>query len=89
MSLMTPNWSCSIQAHILAETTVGMAHGTSMAARSRPRPRKPAFRISAMPTPSTVSNSTVTPAKASVLPSAFQNSRSASRPYQPAASRVR
>jgi len=73
----------------LADTTVGMAHGTSMAARSRPRPRKPVFRISAMPTPSTVSKNTVTAAKVSVLASAFQNSRSASRPYQPSASWVR
>ena len=40
MSLMTPNWSCSIQPHILAETMVGMAQGTSTAARTMARPVK-------------------------------------------------
>ena len=40
-----------IQAHSLAETTVGMAHGTRMLARMRPLPRKALFMISAIATP--------------------------------------
>ena len=40
MSLMMPNRSLNIHAHICAETTVGIAHGISTAARSRPRPRQ-------------------------------------------------
>ena len=42
-SLMMPNWSCSIQPHILAETMVGIAQGISIAARTRPRPVNSAF----------------------------------------------
>ena len=38
-SLITPNTSLNIHAHICADTTVGIAQGISTAARSRPRPR--------------------------------------------------
>ena len=38
--LMMPNWSCSIQPHILADTMVGMAQGTSTAVRTKVRPLK-------------------------------------------------
>ena len=34
MSLRMPNWSFIIQAHILAETMVGIAQGMSTAART-------------------------------------------------------
>ena len=34
MSLMMPNWSLSIHAHILAETMVGIAQGMRIAART-------------------------------------------------------
>jgi hypothetical protein len=37
-SLMTPNWSCSIQFHMRAETTVGIAQGMRTMARMSPRP---------------------------------------------------
>ncbi len=55
MSFKMPNWSLSIQAHILADTMVGMAQGIKMAARTRPRPGKLAFSTSATIRPSTVS----------------------------------
>ena len=53
---MMPNWSFSIQAHILAETMVGIAQGTRMAARTMPRPRNSAFSTSATIMPMTVSS---------------------------------
>ncbi len=62
-SLMMPYWSCSIQPHILAETIVGIAHGTSTAARTSPRARKVEFNTRAMPKPSSVSMLTDTTAK--------------------------
>ena len=40
MSLITPNWSWSIQFHILAETTVGIAQGMRMMARMMPAARE-------------------------------------------------
>ena len=33
-----PNWSLSIHCHIFAETIVGIAQGTRIAARTMPRP---------------------------------------------------
>ncbi len=59
MWLMRPNWSFSIQLHILAETTVGMAHGISTAARTRPRPGNVRLRTSATAIPRMVSMTTV------------------------------
>ena len=82
MSLTMPNWSLSIQAHIFAETTVGIAHGTSIAARISPRPGSRALTSSAIATPSTVSMATETNAKTSVLRSARSHCGSVSTPYQ-------
>ena len=79
---MIPNWSLSIQAHILAETTVGIAQGTSTAARTQPRPGKSAFSTRAMAMPSTVSSVTEAAAKISVLASARHQVGSARMPYQ-------
>ncbi len=79
-SLITPNWSLSIQPHILALTMVGMAHGISTAARTRPRKGKSMFSTSAMAMPSTVSTLTVTRVKRTVFQTAFHQPESASRP---------
>src|SRR3546814_20121244 len=68
-----------IQAHILAETTVGIAQGISTAARNRPRPGRWASRVSAMTRPSSVSRETETTAKTTVLPTARPHSRSSAR----------
>src|SRR2546421_7105678 len=57
-SLMIPNWSLSIQLHILAETIVGTAHGISTAVRTKPRPGNEALRTRAMTIPKTVSKVT-------------------------------
>ena len=78
----TPNWSCSIQAHILAETTVGIAQGISTAARNRARPGNSAFITRARITPSTTSMATDPAAKTRVFQTAFHHSGSVSRPYQ-------
>ena len=56
---MTPNVSSSIHFHICAATTVGIAHGTSITARMRPRPLNLEFTTSAMTRPSANSNVTV------------------------------
>ena len=54
-SLMTPfDWS--IDFHICAATTVGIAHGTSITARMTPRPLKLELTMSAIMSPSTNSN---------------------------------
>ena len=54
MSLATP-LALKIHFHSRAETTVGMAHGTRMLARIRPRPLNAWFMISAIATPMTTS----------------------------------
>jgi hypothetical protein len=57
--LTTPSgWKFHSQS--FAETAVGIAHGTSTLARTRPRPRKALFMISAMPKPTTSSKAIVT-----------------------------
>ena len=76
---MIAEHSLNIQAHICAETTVGIAQGISTAARSRPRPRKCAFSASAMPRPRMVSMVTETRANTMVLRTAFHQSGSVSR----------
>ena len=54
----------------LAVTAVGIAHGTRMAARTRPRPRKVRFMIVANHSPSTISIATDTTVKNRVTQSA-------------------
>ena len=76
---MTPYWSFSIQLHILAETTVGIAQGMSTAARSSPRPGMWAFSVSAMTMPIAVSSATEMTVKNSVLPTALHQSGSSNR----------
>ena len=57
--LTTPSgWKFHSQS--LAATAVGIAHGTSTLARTRPRPRKALFMINAMAKPMTSSNAIVT-----------------------------
>ena len=57
-SLMTPfDWS--IDFHIWAATTVGIAHGTSITARMTPRPLKLELTTRAMASPSANSKTTV------------------------------
>src|ERR1041384_1053911 len=58
-SLTPPKVSSSIHFHICAATTVGIAHGTSITARMRPRPLKLELTTRAMISPSTNSNATV------------------------------
>src|SRR5690349_10692388 len=60
ISLSTPNWSCSIQPHILAETMVGIAQGIRTAARTMARPLNSAFSTNATMVPRTVSIETDT-----------------------------
>src|SRR3954454_22929942 len=62
-----------IQAQSLAETTVGMAHGTRMLARMSPLPLNALFMIKAIATPMTISMTTQTTVKNVVLKNAFQN----------------
>jgi len=90
--LMTPNWSCSIQPHILAETMVGIAQGTSTAARTQARPLNSWFSSIATARPSAVSSVTDTSENFSVLridrpQSLFQKPSVwlglANRPYSP------
>jgi hypothetical protein len=80
MSLMMPNWSCSIQAHIRADTMVGMAQGISTAARTKPRPLNSWCRTSAMMRPKTVSKLTDTTVKRIVFHTARHQRGSASTP---------
>ena len=57
-SLITPfDWS--IDFHICAATTVGIAHGISITARMRPRPLKLELTMRAIASPSTNSKPTV------------------------------
>ena len=74
--LITPNTSWSIQPHICAETTVGIAQGISTAARNRPRPPKWALSASAIAMPSTVSMVTEKVANTTVFQTAFHQSGS-------------
>ena len=59
--------------HSFAVTAVGIAHGTSTDARSRPRPRNDFAITSAIANPMTVSSATVTTVKKKVLPTEPQN----------------
>ncbi len=68
MSLKTPKMSLYIHFHICAETTVGIAHGTSMAARIGPRPLKLELTTSAMTMPRTNSKPTVMTVNLTVVP---------------------
>jgi hypothetical protein len=60
-----PGWN--IRRHMTAEMTVGNAHGTRMAARTKPLPRKALFTASAMPRPITNSSVTLATVKITVL----------------------
>ena len=71
-TLAMPSW-LKIHPHRMAETAVGMAHGTRMAARTKPRPRIALCMMSAMAMPRTVSRTTVTTPKSVVFQAAVQN----------------
>ena len=60
-------WSAKMNCQSFAVTAVGIAQGTSTAARSRPRPRKLRFITSAIHKPSRVSRLTVTTTKNRVM----------------------
>ncbi len=57
-----------------AEMTVGNAHGTRMAARTNPRPRKAWLMASAIPSPIKNSSATLTTVKIRVLESPTRKS---------------
>ena len=59
--------SLYIHFHICAETTVMIAHGTSIAARMKPRPLKFEFTTSAMTRPRMNSKKTVTTVNCTVI----------------------
>lgn len=80
MSLRMPNWSLSIQAHIFAETMVGIAQGIRIAARTSPRPGNCALSTKATIRPSAVSILTERTVNLSVFQTAFHQAGSASRP---------
>src|SRR5699024_11191359 len=63
-----------LNAHNLAVTAVGIAHGTSTAARGRDRPQMFFPMITSMVKPRTVSSETVVTVKKSVLAIAGQKS---------------
>ena len=65
-SLTTPKVSSSIHCHIFAATTVGIAHGTSITARIRPRPLKLELTTRAMISPRANSKTTVIPVNLTV-----------------------
>ena len=75
--MATPFW-LKIQPHRMPETAVGMAQGTRMAARTKPRPRMALCMMRAMDTPSTVSATTVTTPNRVVFQAAFQKRSPAS-----------
>jgi hypothetical protein len=79
-SLATPS-AVKMNCHMIADTAVGMAHGTRMLARTRPLPRSAWCITSAMETPMTISSSSVVTVKNVVLKKAFQN-RSADSPVK-------
>ena len=64
---MIPNCCCNIQSHILADTMVGIAHGTKTAVRTKPRPLNSALSTNATAKPKIVSNVTETIAKKKVF----------------------
>src|SRR5207237_6087772 len=80
-SLMTPKTSSYIHFHICAETTVGIAQGTSMTARMTPRPLKFELTTSAMTRPRTNSNETVISVNLTVSMIEFLKSLSWIRPF--------
>src|SRR5438046_2984675 len=65
--LVPPDWSCSIQPHILADTMVGIAQGTSTAVRTSVRPRNSWFSSIATASPASVSSTTETIANLNVF----------------------
>src|SRR5215468_491134 len=87
--LMKPYWSLSSQPQIFADTTVGIAHGIRIAARTMPRPGNARLSTSATPRPSTVSIPTENTVNHSVFLTARHHTGSASTPYQWPSRRVR
>ncbi|MNT52646.1 hypothetical protein D3C72_1896800 [compost metagenome] len=79
-SFRMPNWSFSIQLHILAETMVGIAQGMRMAARTMLRPRNSALSTSATIMPRMASKNTDVAAKRRVFHTAFHQAGSTSKP---------
>src|SRR5438270_2365657 len=73
-SLMTPYMSSYIQRHIWVEITVGIAHGTSIAVRIRPRPLNAELTTSATIMPRMNSKMTVTTVNLIVNQMALRNS---------------
>ena len=69
----SPAGVSNMKRHTSAATTVGIAHGSSMAVRTRPRAASVRSSASASARPSTSSSVTVAAAKASVCPIAPQN----------------
>jgi len=51
--LKKPSWSLYMNRQVTAVTTVGIAQGKSMAARTRPRPRNSRWAVSASTKPTT------------------------------------
>ena len=82
ISLITPYWSLSIQPHIWAETTVGIAQGIRTAARRMPRPGMWALSVSATATPSTTSRATEKTLKTRVFQTDRHHSPSTRTPCQ-------
>jgi hypothetical protein len=78
--LIAPCWPSNSQPNIFEVTTVGIAHGISMAARTTARPANCSASSSAMPSPSSVSSSVDTKVNRMVWRQAFQNRSSASKP---------
>ena len=76
-SLATPSAE-KIHRHSSADMAVGMAQGTRMLARTRPRPRKALFITSAMQTPMVVSMMTVTMVNVVVFQNALRNAAAVS-----------
>lgn len=73
-------FASKISCHIRAETTVGIAHGIRIEARTRPVARIALAMISAMATPSTVSMLTPTTVNRVVFQNAFQKPAPAPAP---------
>src|ERR1051325_7097428 len=78
--LTMPRLSWYIQFHICALTTVGMAHGTRMAVRKRPRPLILLLITSAKPRPSRVSTLTEVIVSRAVFHTELHQAGSASSP---------
>ena len=74
--LTNPNWSLSIHSQILADTTIGIAQGTRMAARTSPRPENARCSNKATASPSSVSKATDTIVKIMVFFTAPQKTGS-------------